>query len=78
MAKTPIWKLKAWRTEQGLTQAEAGERVGVTRFCWMAWECGRKMPRYAEMIAIYVLTDGEVTPNDFYALPLLSRHKDAA
>lgn len=78
MARHPIWKLKDWRTGVGMTQAEAGERLGVTRFCWMAWESGRKMPRYAEMIAIYRLTDGEVTPNDFYALPLLARRKDAA
>ncbi len=33
------------------------------------WCQGQRIPRQDEMYIIYRLTDGQVTPNDFYVLP---------
>ena len=33
------------------------------------WCQGQRIPRQEEMYIIYKITDGKVTPNDFYFLP---------
>jgi len=37
------------------------------------WCQGQRIPRQDEMYIIYRLTDGQVTPNDFYNLPEKSK-----
>lgn len=64
-------KLRTWREEQvpRLTLDAAAAAVGTVRQVWYDWETGRRIPRAPFMAAIYQLTRGAVTPNDFYDLP---------
>ena len=64
-------KLKAWRRRQKspsgakyMTQDELGDELGVTRMSINRYENGR-MPTRKVLRAIYKLTSGEVTANDF-------------
>lgn len=36
--------LLAFRRRLGLTQAQAGEKIGATRRTWQDWETGRRTP----------------------------------
>lgn len=78
MVRPSVHKLRNWRVSQSLSHEAAGELVGVTRQCWFDWEKGKRTPGYCYMIRLYVLTDGTVTPNDFYDLPELPAKKRAA
>ena len=73
MSTAPIrYKLRNWRRQQGLTQAEAAKRFGVARRTWHQWEQGAIIPGPSHMIELVNITGGEVQPNDFYALPALT------
>lgn len=73
MAKgTPIDELKAWRTGAGLTMDAAAARIVIdgkaaTRGTWHAWESGRKVPKYEQMLEITRVTG--VEPSVFYGAP---------
>lgn len=72
MTTAPIrYKLRNWRRLQGLSQAEAAEKLGVARRTWHQWEQGAIVPGPANMIELVTLTGGAVQPNDFYELPSL-------
>ena len=71
-------KLRQWRRERGFSQTQAVQAVGVVRRTWNIWENGNGKPDDIFMIRLYVLTDGWITPNDFYDLPMLPRMKAAA
>lgn len=71
MSQPVLYKLKRWRALEGLSQAEAAQRVDVARRTWHQWEQGASIPDPAHMIRIVTLTQGAVVPNDFYALPSL-------
>lgn len=60
-------KLKAWRTSEDLTQAEAARRFGVTRMTWFRWESGEIQPRAGMMRSLCAAIDG-LLPNDFFDL----------
>lgn len=79
MSSAPIrYKLRNWRRNVQHSQASAAEVLGVARRTWHQWEQGAVIPGPAHMIELYRLTDGEVVPNDFYALPDLTVRKKAA
>ncbi len=65
--KTFSMKQKTWREREGLTQAEMGERLGVSQVAVGRYETGRT-PKEPVMIRIIKVTKGEVTPNDYYGL----------
>jgi DNA-binding XRE family transcriptional regulator len=52
--------LKAWREEQGISQAEASRRVGVSAASWCDWEGHKKTPDLKGVADIEKLTDGAV------------------
>lgn len=57
-----------WRNSTGISQQALAEEFGVDfRTIWR-WENGKRLPRKAEMERWFVLSRGEVTPNDFYDL----------
>jgi transcriptional regulator with XRE-family HTH domain len=54
-------ELKAWRTDSGLSQEQAAERVGVRAATWCDWENGKKDPRTDRAQDLERLTEGRVT-----------------
>jgi hypothetical protein len=71
-------KLGEWLHKNGLGVREFGEMVGC---CWSAvsYFCsGRSIPRHDLMVRIYMATNGEVQPNDFFDLPDLPAASDRA
>lgn len=70
-----------WVKDRKLSWAQAAELIGVgdARHAWRY--AHGTVPRTAEMVSrIYLLTAGQVTPNDFYDLPELpaSAHSQEA
>ena len=70
--------LKAWRKRQGLTLDAAAASVDTVRQVWFDWENGRRRPSAHALERIFILTRGEVEPNDFYDLPRWRRALNAA
>ena len=65
--------LKKWREINGKSQIDVANAVGAANATVVSrWERGVHLPRRHEMIWLYVLTAGVVTPNDFYDLPNLT------
>lgn len=62
-------KLRQWRLKAGRTVRDLAAEIGCTRVTWYSWEDGNNIPSAPFMQNIVNLTDGAVTPNDFYALP---------
>lgn len=65
-------KLGPWRRENKLTIGRLAEKLArsdmtVSRYC-----NERRIPEPETMRRIYVVTQGEVQPNDFYDLPELT------
>lgn len=54
---------------QGLTAAEFGGRIGVSRGAVLRYATGERIPRAEIMAKIFGATGGAVAPNDFYDLP---------
>jgi hypothetical protein len=68
--------LGEWLHRNGLGVREFGEMVdccwsSISRFC-----CGGRIPRHDLMVRIYVATNGEVQPNDFFDLPKLPQNSE--
>ena len=63
--RTAPEELKAWRLESGLSQEEAGDRIGVSAPTWCDWERGNKIPRADKIEAIEVLTGRRVRLADW-------------
>jgi len=61
-----------------LTLDQAAKEVGTVRQMWSDWERGRRRPGEEFMQEVYRVTDGLITPNDFYDLPELPAKKRAA
>jgi DNA-binding transcriptional regulator YiaG len=53
-------QLKALRKRLGLTQAEAAERIHVTRTSWSFWEAGMRTPSQRTLFLIQLLKDGKI------------------
>ena len=67
-------KLSVWMKTNGMTHAEftnaakySGHEISV--FAVNKWTTGARIPRRKEMQFIYELTNGQVSPDDFYNLP---------
>lgn len=69
-------QFERFRRELNLTYAELGARYGQTaqaayRHCLSPADDRQQIPRRAEMLRIFVMSGGRITPNDFYELPAL-------
>lgn len=62
-----LWAMQLvdYRTKHNLTQAEFGERAGLSQAAVARYEAGKRQPQRDEMARIYAATNGEVTANDF-------------
>lgn len=58
-AFTPA-KVKSVRDNLGLTQAEAAEKVGVSRRAWAAWESGERQLSPSSIILLRLLAEGKL------------------
>lgn len=58
-------KLKDWRKRDGITQAQAANRIGVSVTTISRWEAGEVVPRQQQMAAIRKATKGAVGAADF-------------
>ena len=68
-----IMKLSAWLKNNDLTQRDFRElartfNIDVSPHTVTKWCNGQRIPRPKEMKSIYLLTRGEVQPNDFYGM----------
>jgi transcriptional regulator with XRE-family HTH domain len=63
-----ISKLRQWREGQRLSQAEAGDKVGVSAVAWGRYERGR-VPEPEVLQKIITVTQGAVTANDWFDIP---------
>lgn len=53
-------QLRALRARLDLTQAEAAEKVGVSRRAWASWEGEEKTPARRTVILIRLLSQGKL------------------
>lgn len=69
-------RLAQWRIEQGWTQSDLAERLGITQPAVSYFERASNplVPKPPLMVAIYLLSRGRVQPNDFYDLPPIEDH----
>ena len=58
--------LAEWMSQQGLTEAQAALRFGVTQAAVNKYRRRLRIPRPAVMRRIAEVTGGAVTPNDFH------------
>ena len=58
--------LRAWRVAQGLSLAQAADKVGTTRQVWHNWETGKRRPRPRYMARLRQVTGGKVNADVFY------------
>lgn len=64
-------QLRDWRLQQGLSQAEAGWRLGgIHQRQISRYETGANMPGRRQMALILAGTNGQVTANDFHEPPV--------
>ncbi len=59
-------KLLAWRKAKGKTQMEVAGWLGVNQSQIARYEAGLMVPGSAVMEAIFEMTAGQVTANDFH------------
>ena len=62
-------KLREWRVGKGYAQGETGALIGVSGVTVSRYETGGRIPEHDVMVQIATVTNGAVTPNDFYDLP---------
>lgn len=53
-------RLRAIRERMALTQAQAGEKVGVSVRSWLAWEVGDQIPSRSRQILLELLEKQEI------------------
>lgn len=83
MLRRFVHPLEKWRRAQivdgkPMTMEHAASLVGMTRAAWNDWEKRKRIPGEAVMAKLYLITAGQVTPNDFYDLPKLDAKARAA
>ena len=71
-------KLAEWRNSKGRTQDDVAAELGVHRITVARWEQNMRDPGKADLKRIFMMTGGDVTPNDFHDLPLWRRLLAAA
>lgn len=67
----PHRKLKAWRRESALSQAQACVRAGIWQSAWSEIEAGKRTPSIEQGAAIERATNGHVRMTDW--LPKCAR-----
>ena len=63
------FKLRTWRRNHGLSQADAAAKLGVARRTWHLWEHGARIPEPDNLLALVQITGGAIEANDFYRMP---------
>jgi DNA-binding XRE family transcriptional regulator len=58
-------KLRAWRIENGKTQKNVGDALGVYSITVGSWERGDRSPELTSVVALEKLTDGFIEPVDW-------------
>lgn len=59
--------LKEYLKSNHLTPDEFAKIIGLSRGGVLKWMTGERFPRPVVLQKIYEVTNGEVTPNDFWA-----------
>ncbi len=62
-------KLAEWIEAKEISHQEFGDRIGKSQAAISRYASGKRMPDEDTLIKIFKETDGDVTPNDFVALP---------
>lgn len=72
-------RLVAWRKQQGWTQTQLAEALGVSQPYVSAMEraVDPAIPNTSVMKLVFEVTNGAVQPNDFYSLPDLDAQQAA-
>lgn len=75
-------KLTLWRERKGWSQERLADELGCSTIAVYRYEKGLRVPEAVLMERIFLATEGEVEPNDFYPLSrwraLLSKALEAA
>lgn len=69
-------RLRAWREEQGLSQAKAAETMGTKQRTWADWEYGRLVPDVDFADRIEQITKGRIRSSDWAESLRAKRSKD--
>lgn len=63
-------KLAEWKSQNGHTDESLAALIGdCSASSIQKWLRGERIPREEQMLRIFEVTKGDVTPNDFYQLP---------
>ncbi len=72
-------KLAEWKQGQGHTDEALAALIGDCSVSALRkWLSGERIPREEQMLRIFDVTKGDVTPNDFYSLPATLPSEPAA
>lgn len=71
-------KLADWREKKGWTLQRLADELGCTISAVWRYEQGKRDPDAGTKRRIFILTEGEVQPNDFYDVPRWRRALQAA
>jgi transcriptional regulator with XRE-family HTH domain len=71
-------KLADWRRSEGMTQQQLADALDCILTTVARYEAGQRIPEPENMRRLFVLSNGKVQPNDFYALPDLTTDALAA
>jgi DNA-binding XRE family transcriptional regulator len=69
---------RAWRESEGLTLAQVGLRLGLTRSAVSKIELGTGNPGARVVRAYFEISGGQVTPNDLFGVAPSSEEAQAA
>ena len=53
-------RLREWRKQRDLKQAEAADQAGISQSQWSGLETGKRTPSLAEAVRIQALTGGRI------------------
>lgn len=58
-------RLNLWLAAKGISDQAFADKIGTTRQAVHRYKTGARHPEASVRAAIFVATDGDVTPNDF-------------
>lgn len=65
-----LMRLRDYLSHTGEKSQNFADRIGVTRQTVWFWLVGKRYPSSTTMAKIVAVTNGQVTPNDFFTAPL--------
>lgn len=73
-------KLQTYLDRNKISQSAMAKALGISAVAVHRYVRGTRLPEHAVLAKLLTLTDGQVTPNDFYEIPTtgVSDHADAA